>query len=191
MLVDRTTSYSRRPISFESWNLFFRFNFWSNIQPHIKASTHQIYFNINLGSKPTRRQDTKANLIAESAAEVFDLPRATYYCVKGRGTRDWKRGKRVQLDRSYLHQWIWIQIGSVFSNFVEPDPYFEYGSGSTQVKKDRLKAKGWRLETKILPLGTQLNTKFPTALLVSCHCLLKKDVFSCETIFNSFSKLIP
>ena len=31
---------------------------------------------------------------------------------------------------------IWIQIGSVFRNFVDPDPYSEHGSGSksTQVK---------------------------------------------------------
>ena len=135
------------------------------------------------------------SLATRTRTAAQELPQATFQEDQEeevcRGTRDWKRGKRVQLDRSYLHQWIRIQIGSVFSKFVEPDPYFEYGSGSTQVKKDRLKAKGWRLETKILPLGTQLNTKFPTALLVSCHCLLKKDVFSCETIYNSFSKLIP
>ena len=28
--------------------------------------------------------------------------------------------------------WIRIQIGSVFSSFVDPDPHSEYGSGSTQ-----------------------------------------------------------
>ena len=27
-----------------------------------------------------------------------------------------------------------IRIGSVFSNFVDPDPYSKYGSGSTQLR---------------------------------------------------------
>ena len=36
--------------------------------------------------------------------------------------------------KSVKQLWIQIQIGFVFSNFEDPDPYFEYGSGSTQVK---------------------------------------------------------
>ena len=30
--------------------------------------------------------------------------------------------------------WIWIQIGTVFSNLVDLDPYFEFRSGYTQLK---------------------------------------------------------
>ena len=46
--------------------------------------------------------------------------------------------------------WIRIQIRSVFSNFVDPDPYSEYGFISTQVKKDKLEAQCVvRLTTKI------------------------------------------
>ena len=29
---------------------------------------------------------------------------------------------------------LWIRIGSVFRNFVDPDQYAEYGSGPTQGK---------------------------------------------------------
>ena len=34
-----------------------------------------------------------------------------------------------------------IQFGSVISNFVDPDSYSEYGSGSILVKKGKLEAK--------------------------------------------------
>ena len=50
--------------------------------------------------------------------------------------------------------WIRIQIGCIFSNFVDPDPNSEYGSGSKQVYKNK------RLDwfTKIYHLNLELST---------------------------------
>ena len=46
--------------------------------------------------------------------------------------------------------WIRIQIGYVFSNFLDLGPYSEFGSGSTQVITDKLEATGVTLKTKIV-----------------------------------------
>ena len=50
-----------------------------------------------------------------------------------------------------------IKIVSVFRNFVDPAPYSEYGSGSTQVKIRQIRSKGIRCMTKIHHSKTQLT----------------------------------
>ena len=42
----------------------------------------------------------------------------------------------------------WILIGSVFRSFVDPDPYSEYGSGSTRVNKEKKMQKVQDLRNK-------------------------------------------
>jgi hypothetical protein len=37
--------------------------------------------------------------------------------------------------------WIWIRIGSGFSDFVDPDPYWESGSGSRGKKMKKFQWK--------------------------------------------------
>ena len=60
----------------------------------------------------------------------------------------------LQLEKPwiYLHPesvlWIRIQIGSVLRNFVDQNPYSEYGSGSTQVKIGQIRYKRYKVEDK-------------------------------------------
>jgi hypothetical protein len=51
--------------------------------------------------------------------------------------------------------WIWIRIGSGFSDFVDPDPYWESGSGSRGKKMKKFQRKNELfsyLKIKFLPL---------------------------------------
>ena len=49
-------------------------------------------------------------------------------------TWSWTRISSLETSQVPAELWIRIQIGSVFSNLLDPDPYSEYGSGSTPVK---------------------------------------------------------
>ena len=51
--------------------------------------------------------------------------------------------------------WIRIQIGSI-QHFVDPNPYLEYGSESTQVKKDKL-GRRFKMEDKNSPFIDPFN----------------------------------
>ena len=59
----------------------------------------------------------------------------------------------VPADRMYMFfqamLWSRIQIGSIFSSFVDADTYSQYGSGYTLVKMDKLESKGVRMKKKI------------------------------------------
>ena len=100
-------------------------------------------------------------------------------------------GSGSKLDPYSATLWIRIQIGSVFSNFVDPDRHSKYcsGSGTTQVKIGYITVKRCMTADKNSPYRDSTEYKFlPVPLLYSLKCLNRfyKEIFSSKTMFNPF-----